>query len=41
MCTVLLPLCVNPIAVNKYINIPSYTSKFKPNYPSISFHTEF
>jgi hypothetical protein len=40
MCTVLLPPGVNEIAVNNYVNISTYTSKFKPNSPSISFHTE-
>ena len=36
MCNELLPLGVNTITVNKYINISTYTSKFKPNSPSIS-----
>jgi hypothetical protein len=40
MYTVLLPPGVNPTAVNKYSNILTYTSKFKPNYRSTSFHTE-
>jgi len=37
MCTVLLPPGVNPIAVNKYINIYTYTSKLKAKLPQYFF----